>query len=187
MQEDHERQNTRAAQAHPELLNAQYRPVRLSQQPGVFQGSHAAPAMHGPTFDEYVNPDEGLSFTMLQEALDDHVLPSAFQQDDIRAEYHPRSGIPTKTDHFADFRCHTTAHSQVPENTTPWEPFASRIDFDFAELILKANLTKLQTNELIALIRRAAFERFSVTDYDGICKMWDAASPRHANCSSKKK
>ncbi|KAG2064031.1 hypothetical protein BDR04DRAFT_1036403, partial [Suillus decipiens] len=101
--------------------------------------------------------------------------------DDIRAEYHLRSGIPTKTDHFADFCCHTTAHSQVPENTTPWELFASRIDFDFAELILKANLTKLQTNELIALIRHAAFERFSVTDYDGICKMWDAASPRHAN------
>ncbi|KAG1833209.1 hypothetical protein F4604DRAFT_2019034, partial [Suillus subluteus] len=118
----------------------------------------------------------------LQDAPDDHVLPPAFQQDDIRTEYHPRSGIPTKTNRFGDFRCHTnTAHSQVPQNTTPWEPFGSRIDFDFAELILKANLTKLQTNELISLIRRTAFERLSVTDYDGICKMWDAASPRHAN------
>ncbi|KAG1874972.1 hypothetical protein F4604DRAFT_2009023 [Suillus subluteus] len=133
--------------------------------------------MHGPTFDDYVNPDEAL-----QDAPDDHVLPPAFQQDDIRTEYHPRSGIPTKTNRLGDFRCHTnTAHSQVPQNTTPWEPFGSRIDFDFAELILKANLTKLQTNELISLIRRTAFERLSVTDYDGICKMWDAASPRHAN------
>ncbi|KAG2160107.1 uncharacterized protein EDB93DRAFT_1237319 [Suillus bovinus] len=110
----------------------------------------------------------------------DHVLPPAIQQDDIRTEYHPRSGIPTKTDHFADFRCNTAAPSLAPENTTPWEPFSSRIDFDFAELILKANLTKLQTNELIGLIRRAALERFSVTDYDGICKLWDAASSRHA-------
>ncbi|KAG1888071.1 hypothetical protein F4604DRAFT_1877317 [Suillus subluteus] len=102
------------------------------------------------------------------------------EQDDIRTEYHPHSGIPMKTDRFGDFRCHTnTAHSQVPQNTTPWEP--SRINFDFAELILKANLTKLQTNELIALIHCTAFERLSVTDYDGICKMWDATSPRHAN------
>ncbi|KAG2158730.1 uncharacterized protein EDB93DRAFT_1290809 [Suillus bovinus] len=98
----------------------------------------------------------------------------------ISGQYHPRSGIPTKTDHFADFRCNTAAPSLAPENTTPWEPFSSRIDFDFAELILKANLTKLQTNELIGLIRRAALERFSVTDYDGICKLWDAASSRHA-------
>ncbi|KAG2028896.1 hypothetical protein BDR03DRAFT_1057700 [Suillus americanus] len=101
-------------------------------------------------------------------------------QDDIRTEYHPHSGIPTKTDHFADFRCHTAAPSLVHENTTPWEPFTSRIDFDFAELVLKANLTKLQTNELISLIRRSALERFSVTDYDGICKLWDTASSRHA-------
>ncbi|KAG1845332.1 hypothetical protein F4604DRAFT_1688780 [Suillus subluteus] len=312
MQEDCERQNTRA-------------------------GSCAAPAMCGPTFDDYVNPDKGLSFTALQDALDDHVLPPAFQQDDIRTEYHPHSGIPMKTDRFGDFHCHTnTAHSQVPQNTTPWEPFSckkraegargkvkcgkakvqkgekarrtgmvvravhkcremglkmttdtciawnslvidgdcqklscktkmkvlresaqgaretrqaragmlrvvressalmahfagelcmmcrmagdmievaygvgqqvrekrakraggnaacctgkdsslyisSRINFDFAELILKANLTKLQTNELIALIHCTAFERLSVTDYDGICKMWDATSPRHAN------
>ncbi|KAG1884643.1 hypothetical protein F4604DRAFT_1878660 [Suillus subluteus] len=101
-------------------------------------------------------------------------------QDDIRTEYHPRSGIPIKTDHFADFRCHAAAPSLICENTTPWEPFTSRIDFDFAELVLKANLTKLQTNELISLIRCSALERFSVTDYDGICKLWDAASSRHA-------
>ncbi|KAG1731406.1 hypothetical protein EDB19DRAFT_2008263 [Suillus lakei] len=155
MQEDLERQNARA---------------------GASQGFHAAPAACEPTFDdsEYVHLDElgGLS--------NDHVLPPAIQQDDIRTEYHPHSGIPTKTDHFADFRCHTAAPSLVSENTTPWEPFSSRIDFDFAELILKANLTKLQTNELIGLIRRAVLERFSVTDYDGICKLWDAASSRHA-------
>ncbi|KAG2355123.1 hypothetical protein BDR07DRAFT_1453876 [Suillus spraguei] len=95
-------------------------------------------------------------------------------------EYHPHSGIPTKTDHFADFCCHTAAPSLVHENTTPWEPFTSRIDFDFAELVLKANLTKLQTNELISLICHSALERFSVTDYDGICKLWDAASSCHA-------
>ncbi|KAG1891823.1 uncharacterized protein F5891DRAFT_986524 [Suillus fuscotomentosus] len=63
MQEDHERQNAQA-------------------------GSNAAPAMHEPTYDPYVNPDEGLPFTVLQEAPDDHVLPPAFQQDDIRTEHH---------------------------------------------------------------------------------------------------
>ncbi|KAG2354562.1 hypothetical protein BDR07DRAFT_1305675, partial [Suillus spraguei] len=101
--------------------------------------------------------------------------------DDIRTEYHPCSGIPMKTDRFADFCWHTMTGSQVPENTTPWELFASHIEFNFAELILEANLTKLQTNELISLIRHTAIERFLVTNYDGICKMWDAASPCHAN------
>lgn len=141
----------------------------------IFLSSILDPAVH--------SLHVGLSFTVLQEAPDDHVLPPASQWDDIRTEYHPCSGIPTKTDRFADFCCHTAAHSQVPENTIPWEPFASRIDFDFAELILKANLTKLQTNELIGLIRRTALEKFSVTDYSSIHKMWDAASPHHANVS----
>ncbi|KAG2159321.1 uncharacterized protein EDB93DRAFT_1237492 [Suillus bovinus] len=71
------------------------------------------------------------------------------QRDDIRTEYHPCSGIPMKTDHFADFHCHTATHSQM--------------------------------NELIGLICRTALEKFSVTDYNGICKMWDAASSHHAN------
>ncbi|KAG1842161.1 hypothetical protein DFJ58DRAFT_844771 [Suillus subalutaceus] len=179
MQEDHERQNARtAARAHLELLNPQCCPVldqsQVSQQPGTSQGSRAGPAACKPTFDntEYVHPDEleGLSYN----------LPPALQQDNIKTEYHPRSGIPMKTDHFADFCCHTAAPSLVRENTTPWEPFTSRIDFDFTELVLKANPTKLQTNELISLIRRSALKRFSVTDYDGICKLWDTASSRHA-------
>ncbi|KAG1818101.1 uncharacterized protein BJ212DRAFT_1446567 [Suillus subaureus] len=102
------------------------------------------------------------------------------QQDDIRTEYHQCSGIPIKTDHFADFHCHTAAPSLIPKNTTPWEPFSLHIDFNFAELILKANLTKLQMNELISLICHAVLERFSVINYDGICKLWDAASSCHA-------
>ncbi|KAG1904003.1 uncharacterized protein F5891DRAFT_977514 [Suillus fuscotomentosus] len=137
MQEDHERQNAQA-------------------------GSNTAPAMHEFTYDPYVNPDEGLPFTVPQEAPDDHVLPPAFQQDDIRTEHHP-----------------------LPENTIPWEPFASHIDSNFAELILKAKLTKLQMNELIGLIRCTVLEKFSVTNYDSICKMWDVASPCHANFKKK--
>jgi len=126
----------------------------------------------------------GISFTALQETLEnEHIPPPTFQQDDIRTEYHPCSGITTKIDHFSDFCRNTAARSEVPENITPWEPFSSHIDFDFAELVLKANLMKLQTDELISLIRRTAFEQFSVTDYDGIGKMWDAASPRHAKVS----
>ncbi|KAG2068362.1 hypothetical protein BDR04DRAFT_1119853 [Suillus decipiens] len=84
-----------------------------------------------------------LSFTLQQETPENEcVLPPTFQLDDIKTEYHPRSGIATKIDHFADFCCHTATCSQVPKNLTPWEPFSSCIDFDFAELVLKANLTK---------------------------------------------
>ncbi|KAG2063088.1 hypothetical protein BDR04DRAFT_1131147 [Suillus decipiens] len=108
-------------------------------------------------------------------------------KDDIRTEYHPHSGIPMKTDHLANFRCHTAAPLLIHKNTTPWELFTSHINFDFAELVLKASLTKLQTNELISLIHCSALKRFSVTDYDSICKLWDAASSCHAKVTQFKK
>ncbi|KAG2134978.1 hypothetical protein BD769DRAFT_1664924 [Suillus cothurnatus] len=112
MQEDLERQNARAAaRAHTELLNPQSCPIlHQSQRPGMSQGFCAAPAACEPTFDDlkYAHLDElgGLS--------NDHVLPPAIQQDDIRTEYNPHSGIPTKTDHFADFHCNIAAPSLAP-------------------------------------------------------------------------
>ncbi|KAG2145634.1 hypothetical protein BD769DRAFT_1382534 [Suillus cothurnatus] len=139
LQEDWERQNARA-------------------------GSHPAPITHEPAYNEYVRPDEGLLFMLQQETPENEcVLPPTFQLDNIKTEYHLHSGIAMKIDHFADFHRHIATCSQVPKNLTPWEPFSSCIDFDFVELVLKANLTK-----------------FSVTDYDGVCTMWDAASPHHA-------
>ncbi|KAG1721425.1 uncharacterized protein EDB91DRAFT_1240309 [Suillus paluster] len=124
----------------------------------------------------------GLSFTAPHEMLtDEHVPPPAHQQDDIKTEYHPHSGTTTKIDRFSDFHCCTADRSRPPDNSTPWEPFRLCLDFDFAELVLNANLTKLQTNDLIGLIHHTAFEKFSLTDHDGICKLWDAASPHHTN------
>ncbi|KAG2156529.1 uncharacterized protein EDB93DRAFT_1101423 [Suillus bovinus] len=143
-------------------------------------GSHTAPITHEPAYNEYVRPDEG-SFMLHKETPEnERVLPPTFQPNDIKTKYHPRSGIAMKIDHIADFHHHAATCSQVPENLIPWEPFSSRIDFNFVELVLKTNLTKVQTNELISLICHTAFEQFSVTDYNSICKMWDAASPRHA-------
>jgi hypothetical protein len=126
-------------------------------------------------------PSGSLS-TSPQEMFDDNI-PPIFQRDDIRTEYHPRSTLPTRVDCFADFRRHTDTRSKLPENSTPWSPFGSRLDFEVAELTLQAHLTKEQTNTLIGLIRRSAFEKFSLTDYDGICKIWDAAASRHADVS----
>ncbi|KAG1808410.1 uncharacterized protein BJ212DRAFT_1303023 [Suillus subaureus] len=145
------------------------------------QNAQAGPAACKPTFDnaEYVHPDELEGQSSYYYGGLSYDLPPALQQDDIRMEYHPHSGIPMKTDHFTDFHCHTAAPSLICENTTPWELFTSCINFDFTELVLKANLTKLQINELISLIHHSALERFSVTDYDGICKLWDAASSHH--------
>jgi hypothetical protein len=65
----------------------------------------------------------GLSFTVLQEAPDAHVLPPAPQQDDIRTEYHPHSSISAKTDHFADFCGYSATHKYLkilfPRNCLP--------------------------------------------------------------------
>ncbi|KAG0702765.1 hypothetical protein DFH29DRAFT_982269 [Suillus ampliporus] len=73
--------------------------------------------------------------------------------DDIKVEYHPSSGRPTKVYHFEDYGCGPGAPTVVPKaDPTPWQPFCTCIDFEVAELAHKAGLSHEQLDWLIQLI-----------------------------------
>ena len=68
--------------------------------------------------------------------------------DDIRTEFHPNSGQPTQTAHFADYghRQELARHTFRPPKK-PWRPFRTRLDFEVAELILETAMNaKRQRN-----------------------------------------
>ena len=62
-------------------------------------------------------------------------LPS---QDDIMTEYHPSSYIPRRAQAFEDYGKEDNEFPLPPTSTTPWEPFQTRADFEFAEIALQS-------------------------------------------------
>lgn len=73
--------------------------------------------------------------------------------DDIKTEYHPRSGWKTCIQHFEE--CHHFPAASANDAfyvDEPWWPFRCWTDFKFAEIALTAALTHSQTESLIQLI-----------------------------------
>ncbi|KAK0492346.1 hypothetical protein EDD18DRAFT_1358011 [Armillaria luteobubalina] len=94
--------------------------------------------------------------------------------------YHPSSGWPTQIVHFKDYRLSSTfQHVEPPIDTHPWRPFASRCDFELAEFILNAALTKKQMKTLFELLNlEAASNRsteFNIRSPKDFKEHWDRA------------
>lgn len=103
--------------------------------------------------------------------------------DDIKVEYHPKSGIPTKVQAFGDFKrqpAHYSSWSAPDPDTRPWRPFKSRLEFDVAEIALKAALNNEQTDRLLDICCRCAqkSEKFTFHNHKDVRAKWDAASQR---------
>ncbi|KAI5985055.1 hypothetical protein EDD15DRAFT_2390223 [Pisolithus albus] len=64
--------------------------------------------------------------------------------------------------------------------TVPWYPFQSRLDFEFAELVLEAALNKEQVNRFLKLMKsvRSTSEAFTLNEYNDLQNTWKAASHR---------
>ncbi|KAI0674805.1 hypothetical protein C8Q78DRAFT_502219 [Trametes maxima] len=74
--------------------------------------------------------------------------------DSFRTEYHPRSGRPTTVHPIEEFtRVHDSQYKPPPQET-PWGPFTTKADFEFAELSLQAALNKRQVDAFLQLIER---------------------------------
>ncbi|KAI0739985.1 hypothetical protein C8Q80DRAFT_1222134 [Daedaleopsis nitida] len=102
------------------------------------------------------------------------------QEDDIRVEYHPNSGRGTTISRFADFT-RAKAQYETPLNEEPWRPaFHSRVDFDFAELVLAAALKKEQVDRLIKLIRTIENreDEFTFNTHTDVKNSWDEAAKK---------
>ncbi|KAK0506766.1 hypothetical protein EDD18DRAFT_1315910 [Armillaria luteobubalina] len=76
-----------------------------------------------------------------------------YEIDDIRTVYHPASGIPTRVDHFEQYRSNPTfQHADPPIDPCPWRPFATRRDFKLGEFILDSALTNKNMTTLFELL-----------------------------------
>jgi hypothetical protein len=73
--------------------------------------------------------------------------------EDIRIEYHPKSG---KLPVIQTFDEYTTGSEQAslrpPLDTKPWLPFCTRLDFEVAALTLECHMNRQQTDTLFKLI-----------------------------------
>ncbi|KAH9855658.1 hypothetical protein C2E23DRAFT_798609 [Lenzites betulinus] len=76
------------------------------------------------------------------------------EPDSIMIESHPRSGLPPKIFPFEDFNHSHVAEMDPPPPQSPWHPFLTRADFEFAEFTLDASLSRRQCDTLISLVHR---------------------------------
>jgi hypothetical protein len=74
-----------------------------------------------------------------------------------------------------------------PQSNTrrPWKPFGTRSEFEFAEVALRAGLTKNQVNALIQVMRRCiqGEDNFEIRDHDHLCTIWNAGAILHTAVS----
>lgn len=99
--------------------------------------------------------------------------------DAIKIVYHPSSGRLSRTVNFEDYReqeenlC--SSAYDIPE---PWQPFRTRTDFEFAELVHEAFLTESQIEKLISLIHSVANneEKFTIGNHRDLKETWKKAS-----------
>ncbi|PCH42571.1 hypothetical protein WOLCODRAFT_71761, partial [Wolfiporia cocos MD-104 SS10] len=98
--------------------------------------------------------------------------------DDIMTEYHPSSYIPWRIQPFEEYGQEDNEAPSPPMSKSPWEPFQTRADFEFAEIALKSSLKWDQIDSLIKLINAVATGsmRFSLTSEAQLRDVWDAAS-----------
>lgn len=100
--------------------------------------------------------------------------------DDIRVKYHPHSGRISETLPFEEFgRKRDSASTQCTPNETPWKPFRSQADFEFAEIALDAALNQQQVEALIKLFHHCIESKdklFTLRNHADLVNMWDNAS-----------
>lgn len=106
-------------------------------------------------------------------------LPAATDETRVKIEYHPRSGQSTKmmtVDQWLAAQSKSSSEDVVDD--VPWEPFESLDDFELADLVLQAGLTRKQTERLLAIICRLRDRKSTLTifNYKRLCQAWENAT-----------
>jgi hypothetical protein len=101
------------------------------------------------------------------------------EDEDIRIEYHPRSGHATKFLKLNDYR-QSVPDADVVADPEPWFPFHTREDFEFAEITLEAGMTRKQSNALIKLFHRCikGEGKFTISSHGDMANKFKAAANR---------
>jgi len=97
--------------------------------------------------------------------------------DSIKTEYHPHSAWPHRIENFEDYTERDTTNIPLP-SPDPWRPFQTKLDFEFAEVVLKACISKAHAEKLISIIHRcqAGEEHLNIGSHKQLCETWDNAS-----------
>ena len=108
-------------------------------------------------------------------------LPTeSYNIDDIKVEFHPAVGIADCVYAFEDFNSRAPDVDPNPSDK-PWVPFASRADFEFAELAHEAHLNKGQVSRLLSLIKKISSRQDTFTFHtsDDVDHAWEKAKLRY--------
>jgi hypothetical protein len=101
--------------------------------------------------------------------------------DDIKIEYHPHSKKPPLILKFDDCKIVKEPIAAVndlppaaPAEEEPWAPFDTRLDFEFAELMLDCLMNERQRENLINLVKKLKQEpsEFTIQSVDHLDKIW---------------
>lgn len=106
-------------------------------------------------------------------------LPAELEVDDMRTEYHPKTGRSPVTVHFDEYgKDEKTPFDDGPPDSEPWKPFRTRLDFDVADFALEAALNKGQTTRLLDLLNRCAEheEEVTIRSAKDLQDTWDRAA-----------
>ncbi|KAJ3505987.1 hypothetical protein NLJ89_g7124 [Agrocybe chaxingu] len=70
----------------------------------------------------------------------------------------------------------------------PWRPFATRLDFEFAEVFLDSHMNQRQIDTLISLVRQSKADGsvFTLTGATDLTKIWDVAQKTHTTGFAKR-
>lgn len=104
-----------------------------------------------------------------------------YQDDDIRIEYHPSSGLATRIIKLDEYRESAKGSHDSDVDPEPWAPFRTREDFEFAELMLEAGMTKAQVEQMIKLVHKCIEKgngSFTISNHKDMSDMFDIASNR---------
>lgn len=100
--------------------------------------------------------------------------------DDIRIEYHPDARPRRRTtvypfEKYVQERSDADFASSLKE---PWRPFATRVDFEFAELVHEARMSQGAIERLLKLIRNVQTGEGDLTfdSHGDVRRAWDHAS-----------
>ena len=140
------------------------------------------PEANGLPWTSLADPQSGS-----HESHDEHQTGPSI--DDIRIEYHPHSERPAEILPLKDYQERQRKIKTPKLNThQPWKPFQTRAEFEFAEVALKAGLSKNQADTLILLMKRCirGEETFEIDSHAHLCEIWNAGAVLHTAVGSSR-
>ncbi|KAI0085317.1 hypothetical protein BDY19DRAFT_1059668 [Irpex rosettiformis] len=104
--------------------------------------------------------------------------PESPSFDDIKVEYHPNATQKTTTYKFEQYHDVRPKINFAAMPDDPWRPFESRGDFEFAEIVHEARMSREVTERLLKLIHdiRAGDADLTFTSHRDMRQAWERAS-----------